>query len=117
MTTLATHPLAPEEYDVLALIADAQTPLGIDLADKFREACRADAAEHDGLIHPSRVTARLKAQDPEVNVRRVSALWATAEAPGGYLVKTDTWARLDGSVSRGNGNKSAPLRRWIGGER
>lgn len=115
MTTLATHALEPAEYDVLALIADTVTPLGLDLADRFREACRAVAAENDGLIHPSRVTARLKAEVPDLNVRRVSALWATAEAPGGYLVKTDQWARLDGSVSRGNGNKSAPLRRWIGG--
>lgn len=114
MTALATHSLQPVEYDVLALIADTVTPLGIDLADRFREACQAEAAAHDGLIHPSRVTARLKAEVPDLNIRRVSALWSTAEKPGGYLVKTETWAQLDGTVSRGNGNKSAPLRRWIG---
>lgn len=111
---LASHPIDPDQLDMLALIADEHTPLGIDLADRFREACRAEANGCGGWVHPSRVTARLKADDPEVNMRRVSALWSTAEAPGGYLRKTDRESRIDGSVSRGNGNKTVRLRFWIG---
>lgn len=112
MTTLATHSL--DDPDQLALIADNWTVLAVDLADRFRDACRAEALANDGWIHPCRVTARLKADDPDVNIRRVSALWSTAAAPDGYLDRTDVMAPLDGSVSRGNGNKSAPLRRWRG---
>jgi hypothetical protein len=115
-TRLAAYPLDPDLLDELALIADTETPLGIDLADRFRAACRADAAEHGGWIHPNHVTARLVADDPDVNRRRISALWATAEAPGGYLRKTDEWRQIDGSVSKGNGNKSVRLRFWVGGD-
>lgn len=111
---LASQPLDPDQLDMLALLADEHTPLGIDLADRFREACRAEAGGCGGWVHPNRVTARLKAADPEVNMRRVSALWSTAEAPGGYLRKTRREVRIDGKVSRGNGNKTVFLRFWIG---
>lgn len=110
MTTLGTHGV--EEPDLLSLIADTWTPLGIDLADRFREACRAEADANDGWVHPCKVTARLKADDPDVNVRRISALWSTACGRDGYLDKTEREARLDGSVSRGNSNKSATYRKW-----
>lgn len=112
MTTLNTHPL--DDPDQLALIADNWTPLGIDLADAFREACRAEAEANDGWIHPCKVTARLVAADPDVNRRRISALWSTATARDGYLDNTQRPARLDGSVSRGNGGKSSHYRRWRG---
>jgi hypothetical protein len=114
MTSLATAPLDPDQLDMLALLADEHTPLGIDLADRFRDACRAEAEAHDGWVHPSNVTGRLKAQDPGVNTRRVSALWSTATSRDGYLDNTDRPARLDGSVSKGNGNKHATYRRWRG---
>lgn len=114
MTTLATSPLDPAQLDLLALIADEHTPLGIDLADRFRAACRAEAEAHDGWVHPSNVTRRLKGADPDVNPRRISALWSTATAAAGYLDNTDRPARLDGSVSKGNGNKHATYRRWRG---
>jgi hypothetical protein len=112
MTTLSTHSL--DDPDQLALIADNWTPLAVDLADAFREACWLEARVNDGWVHPCKVTARLKAADPDVNMRRVSALWSTACAADGYLDKTDRPAQLDGAVSKGNGNKSSTFRRWRG---
>lgn len=109
---LATHSL--EDPDQLALIADDWTPLAVDLADRFRDACWAEAQAHDGWVHPCAVTARIKAADPEANMRRVSALWSVAAGRDGYLDKTDRPAPIDGSVSRGNGNKQAVYRRWRG---
>lgn len=107
---LGTH--ATENADELALIADGMTPLSVDLADRFRAACLAEAQEHRGVVNPNAVTARLKANDPDVNVRRISALWSTAAAPDGYLDVTDCYVRIDGSISRGNGGKSVALRMW-----
>jgi hypothetical protein len=112
MTALSTHPL--DDPDQLALIADDWTSLAIDLADAFRDACYAEATEHDGWVNPCSVTARLKARDPEVNMRRVSALWSTACGRDGYLNRSDRLVQIDGSVSRGNGNKSVALRYWRG---
>ena len=112
MTTLSTHPL--DDPDQLALIGDNWTSLGVDLAERFREACWEEARLHDGWVHPSSVTARIKAGEPEANMRRVSALWSTACAADGYLDKTDRPAQLDGAVSKGNGNKSSTFRRWRG---
>lgn len=112
MTTLSTHPL--EDPDQLALIADNWTVLGVDLADRFKDACWREAQAHDGWVHPCHVTARIKAADPDANMRRVAALWSTATSRDGYLDNTDRPAKLDGSVSKGNGNKSATYRRWRG---
>jgi hypothetical protein len=42
----------------------------------------------------------------------MSAPWSTACAKGGYLVKTDATVQIQGAGSKGNGNKSVPLRRW-----
>ena len=110
---LSTHSL--EDPDQLALIADNWTTLAVDLADRFREACRAEAFAHDGWVHPCAVTARLKADDPDVNTRRISALWSTAVArKNGYLDQTKRPAQLDGAVSKGNGNKESTYRRWRG---
>lgn len=109
-TRLATHEL--ENRDELALIADGWTPLSVDLAERFRDACLAEARDHDGWINPNAVTARLKEQDPDVNVRRVSALWSTAAAKDGYLDVTEHYVQIDGSISRGNGGKSMSLRLW-----
>lgn len=109
-TRLAAHAL--ENEDELALIADGMTPLSVDLAEQFREACLAEAREHGGWINPCRVTARLKDRDADVNVRRISALWSTAAAPDGYLDRTEHYVQIDGSVSRGNSNKSVALRVW-----
>lgn len=112
MTTLSTHAL--EDPDQLAIFADDWTPLAVDLTEAFKEACWAEARLHDGWVHPCKVTARLATADPDVNKRRISALWSTACGKDGYLDRTDRMVQIDGSVSRGNGNKSVALRYWRG---
>src|SRR5690606_18043112 len=112
MTTLATYPV--DAPDQLALIADGWTATSIDLADRFREACRIEAATNRGWVHPSRVAARLRADDPDLDPRRLSALWSTATAKAGYLDNTEHYRQIDGAVSKGNGNKSVRLRKWRG---
>lgn len=110
MTTLATRPVA--DPDQLALIADDLTPFGRPLADAFRDACRADAAAHDGMVHPSRVSSLLREAVGDFDPRRFSAMWAPACGRNGYLEKTDILADIDPEVSKGNGNKQVRLRRW-----
>lgn len=111
MTTLATQPV--DEPDLLALIADDWTPLGRPFADRFREACRKDADRHGGWVDPNRVRALLLAE-ADFEPRRYSAQWAPACGRGGFLDKTDRLVQITGEGSKGNGNKSVPLRRWRG---
>lgn len=109
---LATHPT--DEPDLLALIADPHTITRKPFADRFREACRAEALDQNGWVNPNRVRARLLADGGIDNPRQLSALWSTACARGGYLTKTEHHVPIEGEGSRGNGGKSVPLRRWIG---
>lgn len=111
MTTLATSPV--ENPDELALFADNWTAVGKPFADRFREACQLEAERNDGWVNPNLVRARLMANGPIDNPRQLSALWSTACARGGYLVKTEVRVPIVGEGSRGNGNKSVPLRRWV----
>ena len=111
-TRLAAY--ATDDADLLALVADPYTPLAQDLADRFRAACWAEAQANGGLVHPCAVTARIKAEDPDANMRRVAALWSVATGRDGYLDNTDLPARIDGAVSKGNGNKVTTYRRWRG---
>lgn len=111
MTTLATHDLT--EPDLLTLIADTCTPLGKPFADRFREACEAEARENDGWINPSLVRARLL-NDPAYAPRTYSAQWAGACGRSGFMVKTDIPVQITGEGSRGNSNKSTVWRRWVG---
>ena len=113
MVQLATQPV--DDPDRLALIADDLTPLGQDVAGRFREACRAEALAHDGEVNPNRVRARLMDNGVlGIDPRRYSALWSIACAKNGYMVKTTTTVPIEGPGSRGNGNKEVPLRRWVG---
>lgn len=112
MTTLATSPVS--NPDDLALFADNWTAIAKPFADQFRDACWVDALTHDGWVNPNRVRALLLAEGPIDNPRQLSALWSTACARGGYLVKTDVLVPISGDGSKGNGNKSVPLRRWVG---
>lgn len=113
MTTLATH--AVEDPDQLALIADVWTVTRERLAEEFHFACLLDAEAHDGWVNPNRVRAALIARfGDDYNPRQLSALWSTACARDGYLDKTDVLVRIEGEGSRGNGNKSVPMRRWRG---
>lgn len=109
MTSLATHPV--DDPDQLALIADDWTSLRKPFADAFREACEAEARMHDGWVNPNNVRARLLDRVAE-NPRQFSALWSTACARDGYLVKTEVPVQISGKGSKGNTNKSTVWRRW-----
>jgi len=112
VTSLATHPV--DDPDQLALIADGWTTIAKPFADRFREACQAEALAHNGWVDPNRVRARLRADDAGYNPRQLSALWSRSCGRGGFMVKTDRLVQIVGEGSRGNGNKSVPLRRWVG---
>lgn len=114
MTTLATHPV--DDPDQLALIADDWTMTREALVGAFYETCWTVANEADGWVDVNRVRFLLIARFGEdgYNPRQLSALWSTACARDGYLDKTDRLLRIEGAGSRGNGNKSVPLRRWRG---
>jgi hypothetical protein len=103
---LATHDLEPNLLDELATIADTWTPLGKPFADRFRAACEAEAAAHDGWINPNEVRRRLMADGPITNPRQLSALWSSS-----WLTKTDRLVQISGEGSKGNGNKSVAYRR------
>lgn len=112
---LSTGPV--ENPDELALVADEWTPLGKRDADRFREACRLVAMEHDGYVDPSDVRERLlKNGELDIAPRRYSALWsAAAKKDGGFLtIVRGHRVPIRGEGSRGNTNKSLPLRRWVG---
>lgn len=113
MTRLRTRPV--EDPDQLALIADDLTPLGVGAAERFRAACWAEAQAHDGIVDPNRVRLRLlnRANQLDIEPRKYAALWSTAAAKAGYLdVLTHRLVPISGPGSRGNTNKSVPLRRW-----
>lgn len=112
MTTLATQPV--DEPDLLALIADQWTPLAVEFSDKFRAACERVAGRHNGWVDPNLVRAELL-DEPDYEPRRYAAQWSPACGRGGFLVKTDVLVPISGDGSRGNGGKSVPLRKWIGG--
>lgn len=111
MTTLAATPVDPDQLDLLALVTDNETPLGSLHRDDFRAACMVDAAHHQGWVHPSRVSAILHDRFGEINPRALSAQWAPACGPNGFLDKSDEWAPIDPEHSKGNGGKTVRLRR------
>lgn len=113
MTTLATSPV--ESPDTLALVADQCTPLGRSAAARFHDACLAEALTHDGRVDPNAVRERLLVGGVlDIEPRQYSALWSTACAAGGFLVKTDELVPISGEGSRHNGGKSIRVRRWVG---
>lgn len=109
MTTLATQPV--DEPDLLTLIADGYTSLHKPFADAFRAACQSVANSHNGDVDPNLVRAKLL-DHPDYEPRRYSAQWSPACGRDGFLVKTDRLVPIVGEGSRGNGNKSVPMRRW-----
>jgi hypothetical protein len=111
VTTLATQPV--EDPDQLALIADNWTTLGRPFSEKFRAACERVAGRQGGWVDPNAVRAEL-IDEPDYEPRRYAAQWAPACGRDGFLEKTDVLVPIRGEGSRGNGNKSVPLRRWVG---
>jgi hypothetical protein len=114
MTQLAASPVAAEQLDLLSLVADADTPLGRLHDLDFRAACIEDGRAHDGYVSTSRVSAILHARLRDFSPRSLSAKWAGACGPDGFLDKTDIDDPIDPTHSRGNGNKSTKLRRLRG---
>lgn len=115
MTTLATRPV--EDPAQLDLFADVHTPLGKPFADAFREACWAEAEAHDGWVNPNRVRARLIARfgADGYKPQQLSALWCSSCSKSGYMVThRDMPVPIVGEGSKGNTNKSVPMRRWTG---
>ena len=114
MTTLSSHPV--EDPDQLALIADVWTVTRERFAEAFRQTCWEVARTYDGWVDPTHVRHRLISQFGKggYNPRQLSALWCTACSQDGYLDKTDRLVRIHGEGSKGNSNKSVPMRRWRG---
>lgn len=109
--TLAARPV--DEPDLLTLIADPYTPLAHEFSAKFRAACERIAGRQGGWVDPNEVRAEL-IDEPDYEPRRYAAQWAPACGRDGFLEKTDVLVPIRGEGSRGNSNKSVPLRRWVG---
>lgn len=110
MTTLAAIPVDPNQLDLLTLVADNSTPLGQLHRDDFEEACRA-VATFNGWVNPNRVSAWLHDKVGDVNPRWLSAQWAPACGPNGFMDKTEVEVPIDAAHSKGNGNKTVRMRR------
>lgn len=110
MTSLAARPV--DDPDQLALIGDDWTPLAVDMAEAFRDACHKDALAHNGYVNPNRVSSLLRAAVGDFNPRWFSGRWAPACGPKGFLDKTKETEPIDPAVSKGNGNKDVRLRKW-----
>lgn len=105
-------PIDDDTYDLLALVADPEHPVGRDAPDLFLDACRRDAAANEGLVSVNRV--RLLLAGAQIDPRRYSAFWAMFTGPGKPMVKIPGgWDTCEGSQS-GNDGRPYPKRRWVG---
>lgn len=116
MSTLASSPV--DEFGMLSLIADGDTPLSKPFADRFRETCRAVAAEHEGWIDPNEVRRRMLAVEnfSAREARQYAGLWCKAAGRNGYLDVPDRkdTVPISGEGSTRNSNKEIPRRFWRG---
>lgn len=108
---LAAVPMCDDQLDLLSLVADNTTPLGTLHRDDFRAACVEDARTHEGWVNPNRVSAILHARFGDVKPQWLSAQWAPACGPNGFMDKTGIEVPIDAKHSRGNGGKTVRLRR------
>lgn len=113
MTTLAATPVCDGQLDLLAAIADTESPLGSLRYQDFRSACEWDGFKHGGEVDPNRVAALLHRRFRNVRPRTYSAWWAPAcgKGPNAFMDKTDDEVPIDPTYSKGNGNKKVKLRR------
>lgn len=112
MTTLATHPLNPDQLNLLDTITAVETPLGSLRFDDFKAACIEDGNRHEGWVNPNRVSAILHDRFGEINPRSLSAWWASGCSRGkGFMDKSTVEVPIDPTHSKGNGNKSLPMRK------
>lgn len=109
MTTLAAFPM-----DELPFPSDESSPLAKLHAADFEEACRA-VADDAGWVNPNLVSAWLRAKWGEVDPRSYSGAWAGACGRNGFMdTHREVQVPIDGRHSKGNGNKSLPMRRLRG---
>ncbi|WP_310962106.1 hypothetical protein [Nocardioides terrisoli] len=103
--------LAPDEYDLLSLIADEHTVPGADAVDLFLAACEADAKAH-GWVSVPRV--RLALAGADIPPARLSSLWGHFTGDGKPMRRIEgCFDDNDGGTIR-NGNKTYPRRKWVG---
>ncbi len=112
MTILSAQPVDPDQLDLLDAIADTQTPLGSLHADDFRTACEA-VADDDGWVNPNLVSAWLHARWGEVPSNWYAAMWSSScgKRNGFMVTHRDRQVPIDGRYSKGNANKTVPMRR------
>lgn len=104
-------PVDDETNDLLALVADLDSPIGQDDPDIFLAACRRDAMAHGGEVSVNRVRELLS--DQGIEPHRYSAFWNTFTGRGRPMQKADGWETCSGSTSRNDG-RPFRLRRWTG---
>lgn len=112
MTTVLNYSTT-DDVDLLSFVAERQP-----MADLFRAACFAEGRVHDGYVDPNKVNARVRAQFAAEGLdftvkdsRAYSAQWAGARGANGFLDQTEIPVAIDGSLSKGNGNKGLFLHR------
>lgn len=111
MTTLATQPICNGQLDLLTAIADTDTPLGSLRFDDFKAACIA-VADPYGLVNPNLVSAYLHEHHRDMKPQSYSGFWSAATSRNGFMdTLRDRQVPIDPTYSRGNGNKSVPMRR------
>jgi len=115
MSSLAALPYSTADeqtHDLLALVADVESPVGSDAVALFLTACERDARHHGGLVSVNRVRALLDGEDLEP--RRYSSFWSRFTGPGRPMVRLrGQWETCEGSPS-GNDGRPYPVRRWVG---
>jgi hypothetical protein len=111
-------PVDDDTADLLAMVADAESPVGRDAVAAFLAACEADAANHGGIVSVSRVGAALT--EAGIEHHRYSSFWSHFTGHGKPMRPATTadtdppWEIRRGSKS-GNNGKPMRLRVWVGG--
>lgn len=111
MTTLATQPVTGDQLNLLDAITAINTPLGSLRFEDFKAACVA-VADPYGLVNPNLVSAYLHEHHRDMKPQSYSGFWSAATSRNGFMdTLRDRQVPIDPTYSRGNGNKSVPMRR------
>lgn len=111
MTALAATPVCDGQLDLLEAVAAADSPL---TPKDFMDVCMEIGRQNNGWVNPNLVSARLHQRFDHIKPQWLSAQWAPACGPNGFLNTTDVEVPIDPTHSRGNGNKGIKLRRVRG---
>jgi len=109
---LAATPIDPAQMSLLDEITDTSSPLGSLHRADFEAACRA-VADASGWVNPNDVSAELHRRFGEINPNQYSGMWSGAcGSKSGFMTTyRDLLVAIDSTHSRGNSNKSLPMRR------